>query len=592
MIEVSEHVVVLDGSTLPDREVLGNKGLSIARMVRMGLPVPPAFALPIGECRRFHAAGGRLEDEVWHAVLEGLAGLEGRTGRRLGDPESPLLVSVRSGAAVSMPGMMDTILNLGVTDEVESGLARLSGDPDFARTTHVRFVHEFGRTVLGADIEEPADEATATEVRDAVRADAGEEVPSHPHDQLRGAIQAVFGSWSSRRAKAYRKHWGIPEEGGTAVILQAMVFGNLGGDSGSGVLFTRNPLSGERSPYGEWLPGGQGEDVVSGTHDPLPLSALSGELPEAHARLMAAAALLEREQGDVQDIEFTIEDGTLYLLQTRSAKRSATAALRIAVDLANEGAIDRHEALRRVSVEQLATVVAPRLSEAVTASAEPLARGTPACPGVASGLAVADWDAAEATAGDSVLVRATTSPEDIAGMIAARAVVTERGGSTSHAAVVTRALGRPSVVGVGEGVTGALIGRELTVDGSAGTVYAGRLPTEEVLPSDVPGLLELLTWAGELSPVAVLDAAEETLDLDARGVGIDPDAPPNVGELAALIRGAGAVRGSVLATPAGAQAALAAGVRALVRQPGQSEAALLLRLVQAMPITEEEENTP
>ena len=590
MIEVSERVVVLDGSTPGDREVLGNKGLSIARMVGLGLPVPPAFALPIGECRRFHAAGERLDDEVWAAVLEGIAGLEGSTGRRLGDPESPLLVSVRSGAAVSMPGMMDTILNLGVTDPVEEGLARLSGDEGFARSTHVRFVHEFGKTVLGADIDEPGPEATPDEVRAAVRADTGDDVPGDPHAQLRGAIRGVFGSWSSRRAKAYRKHWGISDDGGTAVIVQAMVFGNLGGESGTGVLFTRDPLSGARDPYGEWLPGGQGEDVVSGTHDPFPLGVLEEQIGDAHSRLLEAAERLEREHGDVQDIEFTVEGGTLYLLQTRSAKRSPLAAIRIAVDLVEEGVIGRAEALRRVSPEQVATVLAPRLSEDVSAAAEVAVRGTPACPGVAAGVAVTDSHAAEEES-DSILVRETTSPEDISGMIAARGVVTERGGSTSHAAVVTRALGRPSVVGVGEGATAGLAGSELTVDGSAGVVYHGRLPTERVEASDVPGLDQLVGWARELSPVEVVDDAPELVDLDASGLGVEAEGDPDVERLAAELRGAAAARGSVLATPAGARALLAAGVPVVARQPGQPAAALLLRLVQAMQQTEEEEKS-
>jgi pyruvate,orthophosphate dikinase len=586
LIDVTEHVVTLDGSIALDRAVVGNKGLSIVRMVELGLPVPPAFALPIEECRRFHAAGGRLGDDAWSAVVAGLSGLEERAGRRLGDPDAPLLVSVRSGAAVSMPGMMDTILNLGMTDAVEEGLARMSGDREFARATHVRFVHEYGRTVLGADIDPPGAGATADQVRAAVLDETGAEVPRDPHEQLRGAIRVVFASWSSRRAKAYRKHWGIPEDGGTAVIVQAMVFGNLDGASGTGVLFTRDPLSGAPEPYGEWLPGGQGEDVVSGTHDCLPLDALRDQLPDAHHRLLAAAALLEREHGDVQDIEFTIERGSLFLLQTRAAKRSPAAALRTAVDIATEGAIDRHEALRRISVDQLATVLAPRLSDAVAETAEVVARGTPACTGVAAGRGVTDSGAVEAARGAAVLLRPTTSPEDVAGMIAATAVVTERGGATSHAAVVTRALGRPSVVGVGEGVTADLAGRELTVDGSAGVVYGGRLPTEEVPPSEVAGLTQLLDWAAELSPVAVVDEADDVLDLDSAGVGADGPADP--GELAARMRGAAAVRGSVLATAPGAEAVLAAGVRTVVRQPGQPAAALLLRLVQAMPDIEEE----
>jgi pyruvate,orthophosphate dikinase len=588
MTTVGEHVIVLDGASVPDREVVGNKGLSIARMVNLGLMVPPAFALPIDECRRFHAAGARLDDDVWEAVLEGVAGLEERTGRRLGDPERPLLVSVRSAGAVSMPGMMDTILNLGMTDEVEAGMAKLSGDADFARSTHVRFVHEFGHTVLRADLDEPRDDETADDARAAVVEDTGSDVPREPHGQLRAAIEAVFGSWTSRRAKAYRKHWGISDDGGTAAIIQAMVFGNLGGESGTGVLFTRDPLSGAPEPYGEWLPGGQGEDVVSGTHDCLPLGALHAQLPEAHDQLLEAGRLLEHSNGDVQDIEFTVERGQLYLLQTRAAKRAPLAAVRTAVDLATEGAIGRHDALRRVSVEQLATVLAPRVSQAVADAAEVVARGVPACPGVASGEAVSDADAAEAHEGDSVLVRPTTSPEDVSGMIAASAVVTERGGATSHAAVVTRALGRPSVVGVGEGVTAALAGRELTVDGTAGVVYAGRLPTEAIRASDVPGLEELLEWAREIAPAEIVDAASEVVDLDAGGLAADPDAAPDVEELTARLRGASAARGAVLATPEGARAALAAGVRTIVPLPGQQPAALLLRLVQEMSHPEEE----
>jgi pyruvate,orthophosphate dikinase len=587
-----EHVVVLDGAEIPDREVVGNKGASVARMRALGLPVPPAFVLPIDECRRYHAAGGRLEDEVWGDVLQGIAGLERDTGRRLGDPGRPLLVSVRSGAAVSMPGMMDTVLNLGMTDEVESGLAELSGDADFARETHVRFVHEFGHTVLGADLDEPAERATVEEVRAAVCDDTGHDAPRDPHDQLRAAIRTVFDSWSSRRAKAYRRHWGISEEGGTAVIVQAMVFGNFGERSGTGVLFTRDPLTGAPEPYGEWLPGGQGEDVVSGTHDPLPLDALRAELPDVHGELLRAASRLERENGDVQDIEFTVERGTLYLLQTRSAKRAPESAVRTAVDLANEGAIERREALRRVSPEQVASVLAPRLSEEVKASAVVAARGTAACPGVAAGRAVSDSDAATQTDEDTVLVRPTTSPEDVAGMIAARAVVTERGGSTSHAAVVSRALGRPSVVGVGEGATAPLVGTEITVDGSGGVVYAGRLPTEQVGEGDVPGLAELLDWAREECPVELVEGDDDTLDLDALGVAADAEDRADVAALTERMRGASAVRGSVLATPEGARAVLAAGVERVAPLPGQPAGTLLLRLVQEMSQPEEERKSP
>ncbi|HEX4760181.1 MAG TPA: pyruvate, phosphate dikinase [Thermoleophilaceae bacterium] len=590
MTRLMERVLLLDGTNTYARELVGGKGASIARMRSLGLAVPPAFVLPIEECRRYHAAGEQIDEACWQAVLDGIAVIEREAGRRFGDPASPLLVSVRSAAAVSMPGMMDTILNLGITDEVEQGLAKLSGDAAFARETHVRFVHEFGSMVLGAQLDPPGDDATAEEVRAAVAEDVGEEVPTNPHDQLRAAIRAVFASWSSRRAVAYRRHWGIPEEGGgTAVIVQAMVFGNLGERSGTGVLFTRDPLSGAPEPYGEWLAGGQGEDVVSGTHDPSPLSALRDELPEIHRELLDAGRLLEQEHGDVQDVEFTVENGRLYLLQARSAKRSPLAAVRTAVDLASEGRIDHATALQRITPQQLASVLAPRLDDAVTAGAEVLARGTPACPGVAAGTAVASSDEAEGAEGDTVLARPTTSPEDVPGMIAARAVVTERGGSTSHAAVVTRALGRPSVVGVGEGQTAAWAGREVTVDGSAGVVYSGVLPTEQVRAEDVPGLDLAIEWLRELSPVSVVGDADDVLDLDAEGVSLDPDEEIDVDALAQRIRGAGAVKGSILTTDAGARALLQSGVQTIVRLPGQHDAALLLRLVQAGASNDHEE---
>jgi pyruvate, orthophosphate dikinase len=565
---VADRAVVLDGRAVPSREVVGNKGRSIAWMLSLGLPVPPALCLPIEECRRFHANGAELEPESWSSVLAGVAGLEEKLGRCFGGGERPLLVSVRSGAAVSMPGMMDTVLNLGITDEVEATLARLSGDAGFARQTHNRFIHQFGETVLKADIDEPGPDADPAAVREAVRRDAGEGVPTDPHEQLRAVIKTVFGSWSSRRAKAYRKHWGISDDGGTAVIVQAMVFGNLGEDSGTGVLFSRNPLSGDPEPYGEWLPRGQGEDVVSGTHDPLPLPALADAMPAAHERLLAAAKLLEREHGDIQDVEFTVEHGELWLLQTRAAKRSPQAAVRAAVDLAEEGAIGRAEALQRVTPEQLVTVLAPRVSAAAAASAEVVAKGIAACPGVASGVAVKDSDAACEAEGDVVLTRPTTSPEDVSGMIAARAVVTERGGSTSHAAVVTRALGRPSVVGVGEGATGALVGAELTVDGSAGLVYRGILETEEIDPASVPGLETLIEWARAASPVEVVaDAGEGSIDPDAVGTSDD------------------------VSTPEGARAAIKAGTRRVRKLAGQHEAALLLRFAQEKSNLEHEEES-
>ncbi|HTX08726.1 MAG TPA: pyruvate, phosphate dikinase [Solirubrobacteraceae bacterium] len=580
MTQVSERILILDGASLPGREQVGNKAASIAQMRALGLPVPPAFVLPIDECRRYHAAGGELDAEAWAAVRAGIEHLERETGRSFGDPASPLLVSVRSAAAISMPGMMDTVLNLGMTDALERGLAALSGDPGFARDTHARFCHEFGHIVLGADVD-PGDDPAA--VCAAVLKDTGQAVPGDPWEQLRAAIHAVFGSWSSRRAVAYRRHWGIPEDGGTAVVVQAMAFGNLGGRSGTGVVFTRNPLTGAPEVYGEWLAGGQGEDVVSGTHDPRPVAELAEQLPELHAELMEAAQLLESERGDMQDIEFTIEAGRLYLLQTRTAKRSPLAAVRIAADLVREGVTGPEAALRQVSPEQVQAVLAPTLAPDTLAGAEVLARGTPACPGVSSGRAAPDARAGSGSGegGPVVLVRPTTSPEDVDAMVEAVAVVTERGGATSHAAVVTRALGRPSVVGVGDGVTGGWVGSEVTVDGSGGVVYAGRLPTRQTDADDVPGLAELLGWARERSPVTVGEGVDEVRDLDGLGLRLEPDHPVDAATLEAGVHGARAVRGTVLNSPEGARAAIVAGVKTVVPLPGQRPEVLLLRLAQA-----------
>jgi pyruvate,orthophosphate dikinase len=579
-----ERIVPLDGSVTLGNDLLGGKAWGIVRMRRLGLPVPPAFTLPVTECGRYHESGRRLDQQTWQAVLDGVTWLEQQTGRRLGDPSAPLLVSVRSGAPVSMPGMMDTVLNLGITDEVERSLAELAGDPDFARDTHTRFCAQFGKVVLGADIEPPGPGADADAVRAEIAADCGQEVPRNPHDQLRQAISAVFDSWQSRRAVAYRKHWGISDEGGTAVTVQAMVFGNLGADSGTGVFFTRDPLTGAPEPYGEWLPGGQGEDVVSGTHAVQTLADLADQLPTVHAELIEAGRVLEREHGDVQDIEFTVEHGRLFLLQTRAAKRSPAAAVRTAVDFAESGVIDRATALLRVTPDQVATVLQPRLAAGAEA-AEVLARGEPACPGVASGVVVGDSETADLAAAegrDVVLVRPTTSPEDIAGMIAARAVVTELGGSTSHAAVVTRALGRPCVVGVGTGVTTDWPGRQITVDAGKGVVYAGLLATEAVRTEDDPALSRLWQWAREDGAVQVVDEAPgDLVDLDAAGAGLDPAGPPRPEQIAELLAGARCARGAVLASAAGAEAVLAAGVPTVAPSTGQHPLVLLLHLRQA-----------
>ena len=495
---MGELCLLLDGTTVPPREEVGNKARGIALMRSQGLPVPPAFVLPTHVGRR-HVEAGALPEDAWAATLEGIAALEAATGRAFGGGDAPLLVSVRSGAAQSMPGMMDTILNLGITDEVEAAIARESGDAAFARDTHARFVESYAKTVLKVRVErEPGADPAA--LREAVRAKGGA-VPQDPHEQLRGAIGAVFSAWSSPRAKAYRRHWSIPQEGGTAVTVQAMAFGNLDDRSGTGVFFTRDPHSGEPAPYGEFLPRGQGEDVVSGEVQPRDLDALREQLPEVHAALLEAGRVLEHDAGDVQDVEFTVERGRLYLLQTRSAKRSPAAALRFAVDLVRDGLTAPETALKAVRREHVEAALKPVIDPDARAGAEVLARGEPACPGVASGLAVGDSGEAERLADEEdravVLLRHSTSPDDVHGMIAAEGICTEVGGKTSHAAVVSRELGRPAIVGCGEGVLRPLVGRVVTMDGDRGELLAGELPTRRPTVEEHPHLAQLASWAVE-----------------------------------------------------------------------------------------------
>ncbi|MWA03200.1 pyruvate, phosphate dikinase [Actinomadura sp. LD22] len=458
-----------------DRELVGGKAHSLNLMRLLGLPVPPAFVLTTEVCARFYAAGGELDAEVVAEVRDAVRTLETKAGRRFGDTEAPLLVSVRSGAARSMPGMMDTVLNLGVNARVERALADLTGDGAYAADTHRRFREQFERVV-------------------------GTPAPDDPWEQLTAAIAAVFRSWTSSRAVAYRRHHGIPDDGGTSVTVQAMVFGNLDDDSGTGVLFSRNPLTGDPAPYGEWLPRGQGEDVVSGRHDPLGLDALAGRLPDVHAELLSAARRLEEVGKDVQDIEFTVESGRLWLLQSRSAKRSPDAAVRLAVALHEAGALTVDEALRTVAPEQVEAVCRPRVDPEAKARATLLARGEPACPGVGAGRVVLDVEEAEELAEsgvDVVLARPTTDPDDVAGMVVSTAILTEIGGSTSHAAVVSRELGTPCVVGCGTGTLGALAGRQVTVDGMTGEVFEGILRLAPSSEADDPALATLGRWARE-----------------------------------------------------------------------------------------------
>jgi pyruvate, orthophosphate dikinase len=495
---VETWCIKLDGSQLPSREEIGGKAHGIARMRRIGLPVPDAFVLPTSVGRAYHAAGIALPDEALAAIRDGVGGLEATQGRTFGRGPSPLLVSVRSGAAQSMPGMMDTILNLGMNDVVEQALGEETKDPRFARDTHRRFVESYAKTVLGAEEAVLSSTHDPVELRRAVEQATGKAVPEDPYEQLKGAIAAVFSSWGSPRAIAYRRHHGISDEAGTAVTVQAMVFGNIDENSGTGVFFTRDPATGQRRPYGDFLPGGQGEDVVSGTVSPMHLDELKDRLPDIYDQLMNIGNILEQDSKDVQDIEFTLERGRLFILQTRNAKRSPAAAIRIAVHLAEEGLISREEALRRILPEHVDAVLKATIDPDVLEQAVVVATGEPACPGIAAGIAVGDSDAAidmEAEGKAAILVRRSTSPEDVHGMIASAGICTEVGGRTSHAAVVSRELGRPSIVGCGEGALQGLIGQVITMDGDTGRIYAGELPAVQPTVQDHPALEELIRWA-------------------------------------------------------------------------------------------------
>lgn len=490
-------VVPLSGDAGLPRELLGNKAYMIDLMRRCGLPVPPAFCITTEVCRRYFTDPDRTVDAIWGDVLAATTRLEAETGCRFGAGPRPLLVSVRSGAAQPMPGMLDTVLNLGINDGVHDALAECF-TPAFAGDTRDRFARMYRRIVL---------------------ADENGDVPDDPHAQLKGAIAAVFESWNSPRALTYRRHHGLDSTGGTAVVVQAMVFGNLdAADSGTGVLFSRNPMTGAEEPFGEWLPGGQGEDVVSGTNDCEPVSALRDAQPAVYAELLAAAATLEQLGRDVQDIEFTVEQGRLWLLQARGAERSAKAAVRLALTLHREGLIDGPEALSRVTPAQVRTLLLPSLQPETRFSAPLLARGLPACPGVASGRAYADVDAALDAADDGaevILVRPSTSPNDVQGMLAARAIVTETGGATSHAGVVSREIGRPAVVGCGVGVAAALDGKLITVDGTEGEVRDGVLQLCAWSLTDSPDLSALAELAREFSPLrAHLEGPYPGLDDD------------------------------------------------------------------------------
>ncbi|HSU93731.1 MAG TPA: pyruvate, phosphate dikinase [Gemmatimonadaceae bacterium] len=555
------------------KAVLGGKGANLAEMTNLGVPVPPGFTIACSACLDYLRGGG-TSAELQAEIDKNLARLEQVSGRGFGDAKNPLLVSVRSGAPISMPGMMETILNLGLNDRTVLGLAQQSGNARFAYDSYRRFLQMYGDVVLNvpmqdfehllkskrlttsaesdADLPEDALRNLVEEYKALVRNRTGDDFPMEPRDQLKGAIEAVWRSWKLKKAIDYRRQNNIPDTLGTAVNIVSMVFGNLGDDSGTGVAFTRNPSTGEKKFYGEFLVNAQGEDVVAGIRTPLPIDEMATRLPGAYAELLETQDRLEQHYRDMQDIEFTVERGTLYLLQTRTGKRTAAAAIRIADEMVAEGLITQREAVLRVDAEQLDQVLHPVIDPG--ARAQEIATGLPASPGAASGQAVFDPDVAEQRAAEGIrviLVRDETTPEDFHGIVAARAVLTARGGMTSHAAVVARGMGKCAIVGCKEmevdlqhrsfKVNGTTIneGDWITLDGATGRVFSGDLPT---IPSEVVRVLSgqmhgsesrgyvtyarLLSWADEARTLQVRANADTPHDartarnFGAEGIGL------------------------------------------------------------------------
>jgi pyruvate, orthophosphate dikinase len=537
-----------------DKSLLGGKGANLAEMTRLGIPVPAGFTITTEVCR-IYLRDQRYPDGVTKEVEAAVRRLEQDTGKQFGGTRDPLLVSVRSGASVSMPGMMETILNLGLNDATVEALARASGDARFAFDSYRRFVHMYADVVLGIatgefearlsaakqarGVERDMD-LTAADLRElvaeykaVVRSHSGERFPEDPQEQLWGAIEAVFRSWHVERAVAYRRVHGIPDYLGTAVSIVTMAYGNMGEDSGTGVAFTRNPSTGAREFFGEFLLNAQGEDVVAGTRTPVPISAMAQHLPAAYEQLLVVQDALERHYREMQDLEFTVERGRLYLLQTRTGKRTAAAAVRIAVEMVAEGLITKAEAVQRIDPKQVDQLLHRRLDPA--AEVQVLATGLPASPGAASGRMVFDPTVAAERAAEGeavILLREETSPDDFHGMVAAQAVVTARGGMTSHAAVVARGMGKCCVVGASDLIVdpangvcraGDAVIREgdwLTVDGSTGRILLGRVPTVEPVLGDE--FRQLMTWADGMRRMRVRANADTPADArNARGFGAE-----------------------------------------------------------------------
>lgn len=558
---MTKYVYMFSEGNADMRNLLGGKGANLAEMSGMGLPVPQGFTITTEACNRYYDEGGVIPEEIKKEIADAMKEEEKRTGKVFGDPEKPLLVSVRSGARTSMPGMMDTVLNLGLNDEVVEGLAKLTENDRFAYDSYRRFIMMFADVVMEIDkgiFEEELDriksekgvkldlELSAEDMKTVAKnfkaiyeREKGEAFPQDPMDQLMASIEAVFSSWNNPRALFYRQMNNIPSAWGTAVNVQEMVYGNMGETSGTGVAFTRDPATGENVFYGEYLINAQGEDVVAGVRTPEPISHLQDQFPEIYDEFKKYSDELEVHYGDMQDLEFTIENGKLYILQTRSGKRTASSALKIAVDMVAEGIITREEAVLQINPNQLDALMHPMFEDEALAAADKIAKGLPASPGAASGKIVFSADQAFELAKDGekvILVRDETSPEDIHGMSAAEGILTARGGMTSHAAVVARGMGKCCVAGSSDisinYAKGSMTASDRTfhsgdwisLDGSTGIVYAGQIATKEAEQSD--DFLTVMEWADEFREMGVRANADSgpdaqtSIDLGAEGIGL------------------------------------------------------------------------
>ncbi|MGH2447989.1 MAG: pyruvate, phosphate dikinase [Chloroflexota bacterium] len=548
------------------KDLLGGKGAGVAEMTRAGLPVPPGFTITTEACNAYLANHDTFPPDLWEQALSALQTVEEQTGKQFGSATNPLLVSVRSGAKFSMPGMMDTVLNLGLNDQTVQGLAEQTGDERFALDAYRRFIQMFGKIVLAihadrfeetldsvkkqsnaatdADLSVESLRGLVQQFKDIIIRESRQPFPTDPFEQLRSAIAAVFRSWNGERAIAYRRAEGIPGNLGTAVNVQTMVFGNMGATSGTGVAFTRNPSTGERKLYGEYLLNAQGEDVVAGIRTPKPISTLNDDMADVYQQFQDIANRMESHYRDMQDLEFTIERGNLYMLQTRTGKRTAAAAVKVAVDMVNEGSITPHEALMRVEPRHVVQLLLPRFDETARQKAiedgRLLTTGLNASPGAAVGQAIFDADRS-AELGESravILVREETSPDDVHGMIAAKGVLTARGGATSHAAVVARGMGKPCVAGAAAlhidlprrsmTVNGTTIkeGDEISLDGATGEVFTGVINTIAPRFSEEKELIQILRWADEVRRLQVWANADYPRDAErareygAEGIGL------------------------------------------------------------------------